>query len=872
MQHRHSALRRLWGRILLAALGGAVVLPAFLPVSAAAMAALPAAVAQPLPLDGNATIGLSTWPAFQGGGNLSGLALSAGPVRNATLWSAYAGRAPPSPLSALPEGPGVVVENGTLFVASGQDGVLLAMNSSTGSLLWTRSLGEPIYGTPLVAGSRVFVGLGDPTSGGGAVVALNTSTGTPVWQSSPAPLGPLLGSLNLVDGLVLAAGSGGYVYAWNASTGLETYHLALPGPSYAAVSVASPQDPLALASVPGQGVYAYGAVNGTAAPWSPFVASEPVYASALQGTYVWEPSGPSRPVEVPIAIVADNGGNASVSQVYVVATGLTGLAAAGTVLATYSTLAPGGGFDAMPAWAGEVGGNLSLVLQQVNGSLLELHFAVSLSGIETLVPVFDLPPPAVSSSLSSAPPLISSGIAYVAPGPGVVEAVGLANGTVHWKSPFPSPVVGSLALASGRLYALGENGTLVAFGPAVLPPSATELLISETHPYWTAAGATVGLSVSLERWFSNGSTAPAAGARVAATTTAGVLYGSPGTTAANGTAELSYSAPSVPVGVNVTFNVTAQDGTLRNGSSFVVVVVPVNDTHSTPLTLSPTSPLPSVLLSGGFVRIPFQVAAGPGGGSVTGAAVTFSPFGGAVSPTRASSSTNGSVAAIFTAENTATVVGAGVSLLAEYPGYPSGSYTWDVLVDPLPALVVTVMAGASVMVAGGSTNFTLRVTASDGENVSGAFISLTPPVGAGNETPLSGYTDLHGNWTFHYEAPRNVPSPGQALSIPYSVLASGFPATGGFLALSVVPPPRPPSSPGPSGPLSGLGTVGGWALLGALAAVAALALFEGLLLLRPRRPPRPSVWEDWENSEGREPRSPEQGAESAGTPPEGPGE
>ncbi len=798
--------------------------------------------------EGNATPSLRDWPAYQGGGNLTGQAASAGPSTNATLWSAFVGSPPSPPLPAYPAAPSVVAENGTVYAASGQDGTLLALNGTTGALLWNRALGLPVYGTPLILGNTVYVALGDPTLGIGALVAVNGSTGALLWNATPGPAGALVASPNLVDGLVLDVGMTGHAYAWSALTGKEVYDLRLPGDAYAAVSVASPTDPLALEPVPGIGVVAYGAVNGTLAPWSPVTTAEPVYASVTQTVYPWSQAGHPTPTDLSVGIVADDGGNASVSQVYVVQTSGSPLGPAGKVLASWAAPGLNEGFSSPAAVTGVSGGALGLLLPQDNGTYLTLRFSVNATGVASLTPAFHRlggsPPTATGPS---PPVLVAAGSALVAQGNGRLAAVDLGNWSERWTLSVQAPVLAPEALADGRLYVVTTDGTLWAIGPAALPPSATELVATANHPYWTAAGSTVAVGASLELWFSNGSREPAAGAFVTASASLGSLPGSPTRANAAGEASFNYTAPAVTVGSNVTFSLSAQEGALTTSLSFVLVVVPLNDTHSTPLTLVPLGPLPASLLSGQAQPVTFVVTAGPGGIPVSGAEVTFNPFGGTVAPTIGLTNQNGTVGTTFTAGATGTVISAGVSLDVQAPGYPAGEYVWDLLVNPLPGLAVSLEPSALLVPAGGTVRLTLQVNNSQGGPVPSAYVILTSPEVGGTLSFTRGNTNGTGTFTTIYQAPTVVPAPGITGSIAFTLVASGFPPKGGFLPLTLVPNASRQGTGASPGPLAGLGVVGGYALLALVVGLAAVAVWEGALLSRRKEPTSPSVWDEWEH-------------------------
>ena len=100
-------------------------------------------------------------------------------------------------------------------------GRLLALNAANGSLRWSGSVNGRIYGTPAVAGGRVFV----PSSSGGSLTAFSV-TGRELWSrstgsyvySSPAAWGGRVyfGSYN---GLLYCLSGSSGATIWTANAG-----------------------------------------------------------------------------------------------------------------------------------------------------------------------------------------------------------------------------------------------------------------------------------------------------------------------------------------------------------------------------------------------------------------------------------------------------------------------------------------------------------------------------------------------------------------------------------------------------------------------------------------------------------------------------
>src|SRR5207237_3335601 len=90
---------------------------------------------------------------------------------------------------------------GPNLIATAKDGMVYALNRSTGALVWQASVDAGIS-SPAVLGGTVFVG-GGAFGGPGRVVALNSLDGSVKW--SFAPTGPVQSSLTYAGGRVVFA-------------------------------------------------------------------------------------------------------------------------------------------------------------------------------------------------------------------------------------------------------------------------------------------------------------------------------------------------------------------------------------------------------------------------------------------------------------------------------------------------------------------------------------------------------------------------------------------------------------------------------------------------------------------------------------------
>lgn len=130
---------------------------------------------------------------------------------------------------------GVVLGNGTLYVG-GMDGNLYAVNSANGTVVWSTPLETPpetgffsagsfvaIYGTPAVAGKRVFAGsyIRSGSDEHGRIFGFTEGNREPVWIYPPRGMldGAFIGGPAAANGLVYAGATDGKLYALNEATG-----------------------------------------------------------------------------------------------------------------------------------------------------------------------------------------------------------------------------------------------------------------------------------------------------------------------------------------------------------------------------------------------------------------------------------------------------------------------------------------------------------------------------------------------------------------------------------------------------------------------------------------------------------------------------
>jgi polyvinyl alcohol dehydrogenase (cytochrome) len=110
---------------------------------------------------------------------------------------------------------GTPVVSGTTVVAGSNGGVIDALDASTGALLWSRRVGAQVNGSAAIASGVVYVPVNiDESSGTGnpSVVALQLTTGAPLWQTTidKQPGADVYGSPVVANGTVYIGTSASY--------------------------------------------------------------------------------------------------------------------------------------------------------------------------------------------------------------------------------------------------------------------------------------------------------------------------------------------------------------------------------------------------------------------------------------------------------------------------------------------------------------------------------------------------------------------------------------------------------------------------------------------------------------------------------------
>lgn len=183
-----------------------------------------------------------------------------------------------------------VIAHATAYVAD-TSGTVTAIGVQTGMERWqvTVGTGSPIIVTPGLedTGSAAALVVGNEA---GSLFALNTSTGSTLWT---ATLGsPVTSAPVIEDGLVYVGTQSGTLYAVDASTGAVAWHATLPGDITGAAAV-DPKAGLVLAGDSTGDLTALTATNGTV-KWQTSTGSAPIVTDPLLASgdaYVGTKSG-----------------------------------------------------------------------------------------------------------------------------------------------------------------------------------------------------------------------------------------------------------------------------------------------------------------------------------------------------------------------------------------------------------------------------------------------------------------------------------------------------------------------------------------------------------------------------------------------------
>ena len=315
-----------------------------------------------------------------------------------TLWSV--------PASAVGGTPAVV--NGRVFV--GTNTGVMALSTTTGAVLWSKTFSQPFYGSPAVFANVVYI-----ASLTGSVYALNASTGATIWTRVVDNLG-FYSSPVIFNGIVYLGGEGKVFYALQASTGKTLWTYATSGAIDGSAAVAN-------------GMVYFGSRNDL------------IYAlSATTGAMLWSYTTGGKVESTPaiangiLYIGSDD------DKIYAISTADTN---PGQLLWTYTT---NGGVYAIPAVAGGVVyiGSADDNLYALSARSGALIWTNGFAGLVRTAAV-------------------ANGVVYVTAQDGNAYAVSAAYASVLATAATGYTYFGGPAVADGRLFIASASGTVSAY-------------------------------------------------------------------------------------------------------------------------------------------------------------------------------------------------------------------------------------------------------------------------------------------------------------------------------------------------------------------------------------------------------------------------
>ena len=223
--------------------------------------------------------GLGSAPAVTGGrvfvGTSAGL-MAVSTTTGSMLWKAFAS-------TSFYASPAVV--GGMLYIGDGNNSMMYALNPATGVVVWSQSTGSAFESSPVVAGGLVYAGGVD-----GKIYAFAASTGKIAWTYTTG--GFIDSSPAVVNGTLYLGSSDHKIYALNATTGALIWSYTTGGEVESAVAVSngvvyvgSDDDKLYAisATASNEGALLWSYTTGGLVYSSPAVAYGLVYAGSSDG-------------------------------------------------------------------------------------------------------------------------------------------------------------------------------------------------------------------------------------------------------------------------------------------------------------------------------------------------------------------------------------------------------------------------------------------------------------------------------------------------------------------------------------------------------------------------------------------------------------
>ncbi len=113
-------------------------------------------------------------------------------------------------------GGGLALDGGTLYATTGY-GTVVALDAGSGTVQWTKAMGEPVRNSPTASGGKVYFVASDNT-----LYALNGSNGEELWRARGLPQAATLlsnASPAVASGVVVAPFPAGDIAAFQSGTG-----------------------------------------------------------------------------------------------------------------------------------------------------------------------------------------------------------------------------------------------------------------------------------------------------------------------------------------------------------------------------------------------------------------------------------------------------------------------------------------------------------------------------------------------------------------------------------------------------------------------------------------------------------------------------
>lgn len=152
------------------------------------------------------------WPAFHGGGALTGLAQPIGPPPMKLRWTYRVDE-----MEAVPILGSAAIVGDAVYVAD-LAGKLHAINLASGKQIWTYTSKDSFETTPLIVDGKVVIG-----DAIGVVHAISITEGQPVWTFDAQ--NKIFGSANTLDGKIVFGTGGADIYCLNPSDGKPIWQM-----------------------------------------------------------------------------------------------------------------------------------------------------------------------------------------------------------------------------------------------------------------------------------------------------------------------------------------------------------------------------------------------------------------------------------------------------------------------------------------------------------------------------------------------------------------------------------------------------------------------------------------------------------------------